>query len=180
MQTCKGGFTLLEVMLVVVLILLAVGVSMPSFVRSYQSAKLRTSARTVVMAHRYTRGMAVLQQQDFAIYFDREKGRLDIVSLRPDKPSDPLDTADTGLGEQSTAPVSYQVEQEMEKLLEDGVRIGELDWDLPEQENGQIFWVNYYPSGTCDPYTLVLEDQGGRSIQLEVDHLSGAVKVEKP
>ncbi len=66
----KGAFTLIELLMVVVIILLATTMAIPSFVRSYKGAKLRSSVRTIVMASRYARSVAVLQQKQTAILFD--------------------------------------------------------------------------------------------------------------
>ena len=61
--------------------LLASAIAVPSFVRSYRGAKLRTSARAVVMSHRYARGTAVLKQVEVAVLYDAKKNTIEIVSV---------------------------------------------------------------------------------------------------
>ncbi|MBN1268002.1 MAG: hypothetical protein JXB04_00295, partial [Kiritimatiellae bacterium] len=77
----RSAFTLIELLLVAFIMLLASAMAVPTFIRSYRSAKLRMSARTVVMTSRYARAMAVLQQKYVAVLFDRESGLVEMVGL---------------------------------------------------------------------------------------------------
>ncbi len=75
----RAGFTLLEILLVVVIIAIAAAVAIPSFARSFRGAKLRASTRTVLMMHRNAQSKAVLGQRYMAILFDQRKGTLEMV-----------------------------------------------------------------------------------------------------
>ena len=63
----KRAFTLIEVLLVVAIIGVVTAVSTPYFVRSIRGNRLRVAARTVVMAGRYARSMAVLRQTELPL-----------------------------------------------------------------------------------------------------------------
>jgi prepilin-type N-terminal cleavage/methylation domain-containing protein len=76
-----SAFSMIELLLVVAISLIAAGIAIPLFARSFQGSQLRTSARSVVMAAKYARSMAVLQQKQMAILFDRVTGALEIVSI---------------------------------------------------------------------------------------------------
>ena len=52
-RRAHGGFTLLEILLVVVIVGVAAAVAMPMFARSFRGAKLRNSVRLVLTVHRH-------------------------------------------------------------------------------------------------------------------------------
>lgn len=167
-----AGYTLIEILLVVVIIMVTAGISVPKFAESMKGAKLRTSARSVITAHRYARSTAVLHQKFMAIYFYTEQGKMEVVSLTPAGSGAGEATFGEGPGEE---PV-YQVTIDRERSLAEGVRFEDVEMEVPGQQEREAFWVNYFPSGTCDAYTLRLEDDSGRAMMVEIDPISGQVE----
>lgn len=177
---------MIELLLVVVITLLASAIAIPSFVRSYRGAKLRTSVRTVVMMHRYARATAVLKQVDVAILYDQKKHELELVTVSSSTVDDRdrfLDERDTRTGveevdeefqEQAVAGVA----SEMIRSLEEEVLIDDFESEKVGQEKDGIYWVNYYRNGMCDEYEVRLRDKYGQAATVEVDPLSGKAEVE--
>lgn len=172
----RTGFTLLELLLVVVITLLASALAVPSFVRSIQTANLRTASRMVVTAGKYARSMAVLQQKQMTIFFNSHTGEISIVAL--DRTAGA--THDAFL-ERRPNPVaggeseSYATDVRLVRKLPDGVTISEFSSPTPDNELDGVYWVNYYPSGVSDKYALRLQDdRRNRSVRVEIDHLSGS------
>ncbi|MFH0954390.1 MAG: prepilin-type N-terminal cleavage/methylation domain-containing protein [Verrucomicrobiota bacterium] len=186
----ERGFTLIELLLVIVITLLASALAVPSFIRSYRGAKLRTSARAVVMSHRYARGMAVLKQVPVAILFDVEKQELEIVSVAAATPDDRqmfldqraertgVESVDKAAGEEQAKAAPSAVSSELIRPLAEGVKIADFESGKAEQEIKGIYWVNYQPNGMCDPYTVTLRDEYNKQATVTVDPLSGKAKVE--
>ena len=170
-----GGFTLLEIILVVAISLIVSAVAVPSFLRSYQAAHLRTASRHVVTAGKYARNMAVLQQRQMTVFFNTHNGQVDIVAL--DGPGGVqaggfLDGRH-GLrrGDEDFSPTVLRSVQ-----LPERARIVDFHAPSRDQEMDGVYWVNYFPSGVSDSFTLRLrDDQGRQGVWIEFDHLSGKV-----
>ena len=187
------AFTLIELLLVIVIMMLAAALAVPSFIRSYRGAKLRTSARAVVMSHRYARGMAVLKQIDVAVLYDAKKNTIEVVSVtdaaaarnhgqvseaRAQQAEEAAKATPAADGAAPAPQTAGGVLSELLRPLADGVHISNFESDKVEQEKDGIYWVNYYRNGMCDPYSIEIEDEYHKSATVTVDPLSGKAKVD--
>jgi prepilin-type N-terminal cleavage/methylation domain-containing protein len=188
----RSAFTMIELMLVIAIMLLATAVAVPTMVRSLRGARLRSSARTVVMVHRYARSMAVLGQKQIGVLFDKERGKIEIVSVTSSAnydersmfleqrslrlPADEEKSEATAAAEEATAPPA--VASELQRNLAEGVKIEAFAIDKEDQEYKGIYWVNYYPNGMLDKWELLLQDEYRKRVTITVDQISGKAKVE--
>ena len=76
----RRAFTLVEILLVIVIIVVISAVTLPSFVRSIQGNRLRTAGRTVVAVARYARSMALLHQCEVEVAFMLDKSTIVVSS----------------------------------------------------------------------------------------------------
>ena len=187
----RGGFTLIEILLVVVIIAIASAVALPSFARSFRGAKLRTSTRLVLGMHRNAQTKAVLGQRYMAILFDERKGTLELVEQgKPERKQDVFfgelggggagkmgevstggETPDAAPGAAAAAPTSQLV-----RKLEDGVKIRSFRGG---QEFDELYYVNYYPNGMCEAYEIEIGDDENHVARIKVDAVTGKAKVER-
>jgi hypothetical protein len=136
--------------------------------------------RTLVMTSRYARGVSVLQQKHTALLFDTVKNSVELVtissSLSADQRSAFLDQRGDAGGD--GAPGGESVGSELVRALADGVKMTEVSVGGEDREIDGIYWVNFFPNGMCDKFSIRLVDDDHKAANLSVNPLSGAAKVE--
>ncbi|MCX7007772.1 MAG: GspH/FimT family pseudopilin [Kiritimatiellaeota bacterium] len=197
----QRGFTLIEILMVVAIFVLIAGIAAPMFVGSYAGAKLRTSARAVIMTSRYARNMAVMRQRPVAMIVDQQRNTFEVVLLtgresetlteltvRSDDENTPtfaaaqaavaatnVDVAATN----ADAAAEDKATSDMLKGLPDGISIDSFECQRPGSDDSAAPRVIvYYPSGLSDGFTIRLADERGRSVEINADPLTGEVTTE--
>lgn len=190
----RAAFSLIELLLVVAISLIAAGIAVPLFARSFKGSQLRGAARTVVMSAKYARSMSVLQQRQMALLFDRVTGGLEIVTIADRRALGQRDlflearstrAADQVLqksGDADTPATSAAsdgpIRTDVIRSLGRDVRIVGFETERADQVLDGIYWVNYYPNGMSDGFEIRLADPDGREARVEVDGISGAARVD--
>ncbi len=142
----RRGFTLVELLLVLVLLGVVVGISMPYFVHSIRGNRLRVAGRTLVTVARYARSMAVLKQAEVALTFDLDAGKIDVVSSNAALP---------------------RFTRNLEGVLLESVAVS-----AAEPVNEGVCSVPFYRNGLCRPFTVRMVDQQGAGLTIKVDALA--------
>ncbi|MDP3729997.1 MAG: prepilin-type N-terminal cleavage/methylation domain-containing protein [Candidatus Omnitrophota bacterium] len=139
----NNGFTLIELTLVTLLVLVIAGLSTPLFKKTLSNLSARNASFNICKLVNYAQEMAVLERKNYKIAFDFKKGRYQLLQLSPlAKPSVYVKTAGR-----------------FGKLFGLGQGL-----NLSGSKSGIIF----YPDGHCDEARInVLTKLGGYSIMVK-------------
>jgi len=178
-----------EILLVVTIMAVSLGVAIPNLARSYKGARLRRSGRTIQMMHRQAKSKAVLGQTYAALFFDDVKRTVELVTVGGGGMGRDAFFGDAGGGAGGGAPgeiaggaavggdeAAADVRTERTAALEEGV---ELAGFRGGAEVDGVHYVQYYPNGMCQEWSLDLRDEGGRSLSVSVDPVTGKVETEQ-
>lgn len=183
------GFTLVELLLVVVIVMVTTGLALPTFVHSYRGAKLRTAARNIVMASRYARSVAVLHQLKTELHLYAKTGHIEVRCYPPGPdvsdaerflegvaaPIQPLKVEeDEELGDsKEEAEISAASDVRLKQNLPDDVTVVSVKGEkVTLVEKQQMYIMRYFPNGMCDEYTVKLMDNRGASATVHIDPMS--------
>lgn len=194
----RRGFTLVEVMLVVVIGLILAASALPGFLRAYQSAQIRTAVRQAVLATKYARNTAIMRQQQIAMIVDRAGNQLQLISLgtgrgmadkemflesrtataglvEDEEDAPPAATGEDG-AEAAAPPPTIAVE--LTRTLPRDVTIRAFRSTAEESRLKDVYWVSFQPNGMNDGFEMELEDTRGHVAVIKVDAITGKAKVE--
>jgi prepilin-type N-terminal cleavage/methylation domain-containing protein len=142
----ERGFTLLEIMIALVVIVLVLSAAYPSLSRGTASLSLMTTGRDILNTFRYAREKAVTEQTGIRVAVDRENQKL-------------LLTDDFGEGAR-------------EYLLPEKVRIKSVTLGGAETaENPAV--VRFLPNGGSDRAEILLQSETGGFLKVVSDPFSG-------
>lgn len=187
---CSGsrGFTLLELMIVLVIMGFMLVFAGPRIAKNLGSLTLKTTAKKAAACIRYARSQAVNTGSLYRVIFDAEKHRLIVLGTRQ--------TATTGDNATDEEDDEIEEKKDDEESASDGaekvlriyslpeeIRFGEIsigDTENDEDEGDKIYQMLFYPNGTAQGGAVVLTDSRERAYSITVDFLTGAVTIEEP
>ena len=153
----RRGFTLLELLVVLVIASLAISLVGPAFQRLLPGLQLEAQARTLVAMLRHARSQAILSGDPVAISQDADGGLR--LSYRPQAyrlPAPLSLTLTAGPGQSDTAAGTAQMAGTPQMV------------GTPQ--------ILFYPRGDSSGGSLEIKQAAGRSELLSVDWLSGRVR----
>lgn len=183
----RRAFTLLEVMLVVVIIAIIGGLSLPYLSGTLKGSKLKTTARTISKMCRYARSMAIMREEKMTMVLDHttmeiylggqtvqtntSDGELDFQAFQN------LGYKTDGGGDSSK---SLGIDKEVRKLLPNTLTVREFDKDWVEEDDDypDLYLVRFYPNGQCEGFEIEIEDGKGSAIRMEMNPISGKISSE--
>ena len=183
-QSRQAGFTLIEIILVVLIIGIGTAAIVPMAMDSLEGARLREATRTVVSLNKYARAKAVLLRKPVGILYDIERSTVELIVLPPqgqdlgpflDSPRLRMDPEMGDLeDEDSLAEQRGGIESLSVKKIGDYVVVQEVKH--AEVVDGTAYAL-YYPSGMCDGHTVTLRDNRDDTEVIRIESMTGDIKV---
>lgn len=182
----RSGFTLIEVVLVLVIIVIVAGISVPYFGGSIGASKLRSAGRSISHLAQFSRSMAIMRQQTIIMVIDKETMEIYAGPMQESNASE----ADGAIDQEILQRLGYvdredseqfSVEQKlMARRLPEGVSIRRFEKDLTDLDDSSpnSYIVQCYPNGQCEWFELELENRRGSVIKIENDPISGKISSE--
>lgn len=187
-QRFKRGFTLVELMLVVVIMAMAAGIAVPHFAASSRNMKLKTASRSIVTSARYARSIAVLRQEQTALLIDTIENSVEVVALTVQEKQGGFldeyqitDTDEALDAAEGNDLGSATVEQLRLTKIADTVEIQEITLGEKAEEwqiHDGIYTINFYPNGANDGFEMRLEDDRGKQVEIGTDPVTGRLTAE--
>jgi general secretion pathway protein H len=146
-----SGFTLLEIMVVLIVIALVMATALPSISRGATALHLRTAGRDILNTFRYAREKAVTEQTRMKVVVDREKQQLML-------------TDNFGDGARTF-------------ILPKDIRIQRIALAGNEIMDGFMV-VRFLPNGSCDNSEVLLQTDKGPWLKVLTDPITGGARIE--
>jgi general secretion pathway protein H len=163
------GFTLFELLVVMLIISLIAALVMPQTAASLPGVRLKSAARAVAASLRYARSRAVYESTPYVAIFDSTRKFLAVEPIET-----PLDAAESD-GIRKILDTS-----KLEKVYEfpDGIEFDVLNRPAGD-EDPEIFPILFFPGGDSTGGKIILENLRRRQYTVAVDTISGMVAIER-
>jgi general secretion pathway protein H len=149
-----SGFTLLELLVVLLLIGLLTALVFPSIGRGMGALKLKTSSREIMATLRLARSKAITEQKIYWVSFDLEKNEIELSS------------------DDRRYQKSFQ--------LPEGITIAKVaSVGVDEPKNQQSYHYFFEPNGMAQAFEVLLQNRGGRGTKIFQDPLMRSPRFEE-
>ena len=176
----RKGFTLLELLIVLVIISIMAAFVGPRIAGSMSNLTLKTAAKKVASSLRYARSQATSENRPYFVLFDTDKGRLTIkpgqTATKEDKEKEAAE------GEQDAGTSKGMAGDEAVKdrfkvyALPEGVRFDKVVSDKNE-DTSDVFQIVFFPNGGSSGGEVLLENDRERRYNISVDFVVGTVRL---
>jgi prepilin-type N-terminal cleavage/methylation domain-containing protein len=177
------GFTMVETAIVLLIISIVIALTAPRLIKSSSSLSLKTAAKKLGAALRYSRSQAINTGSIYNTIFNTEENKVIVLKVPAPLVPYPAETiAEMEEFKESTdisSPQSQKVEIK-EYALPDGVlfeRIIISDIDSHEEEEGGIYQISFSPDGGSRGGEIILADKKERMYRITVNRITGVVTI---
>jgi prepilin-type N-terminal cleavage/methylation domain-containing protein len=179
----RAGFTLIELMMVVAIMIVCVAMAFPAISTALHRAPLTQAVMDMTEGCRKARALAILQDHpmELDIFAD---GRIQVATAQLGDDGNAEAAPPAPAAQNSVAAAAAEVEPPKQPAgggfsaqLPDTVGVELIDVNFTDYMGADVARVRFYPNGTCDEFTVVLKkDNERRKITLEV--VTGLAQVD--
>ena len=160
----KNGYSLLELIIVLILISLSTALVTPSLSRFSKTIELKASAKKASGILRYCRSEAINKGLVYQVIFNPELREVMVQSI------DLNEEKKEGDKKEELSGKTYSLPQ--------GIEMKEVNLTSPQYPS-DLPTVEFYPNGGSNGGSFLLNSQEQKGYKIKVDFLTGVVKVEK-
>jgi general secretion pathway protein H len=164
------GFTLLELLVVLVLISILSALVAPRVGNSIRNMTLTGAAQKIAASLRYARSKAVSEKEAYIAVLDLKNSSLFVLTAQ--------EYAGVNGPELSVAAKEKGSRLKIYDLPE-GVQLAKAKSGGDEADSG-LFQILFFPNGSTSGGWIVLKNDIGRRCRIEVDVITGAVRLGDP
>jgi general secretion pathway protein H len=152
----EKGFSLLELIVVLVIFSLSIALVAPSLSRVSKTVELKGAVKKISAILRYYRSEAVNRGKVYQIFFDSNLKEVKVQKLEST--------------EEKTPTKIYS--------LPEGVQIKEVKVDSPQYPS-DLPTIEFYPNGGSNGGVVLLDSQDLKGYKIKVNFLTGIVQIEQ-
>jgi general secretion pathway protein H len=168
------GFTLLELLVVLVIISLMSVLVVPQLTGSLAGMNLQTASKKISASLRYARSRAASEKITYIAIFDFEKDRLSIMTGTTGQEAQTGESLKEDLGD-GEEPVIRSKSYD----LPDGVKLEKGVSGEDEIDSG-LFQISFFPTGSSSGGDVILINDRGKRYKISVDFITGVVRLGLP
>ncbi len=173
------GFTLLELLVVLVIISLMSVLVVPQLTGSLARMNLQTASKKISASLRYARSQAASEKITYVAIFDFEKDRLSIMTGQK--------ASDLPVRDRTQTYETLTIEEDLSNGKEPVIR--SKSYDLPEgvklekgvsgedEIDSDIFEIAFFPTGNSSGGDVILTNDRGKRYKISVDFITGVVRL---
>ena len=165
----KKGFSLIELLVVLVIISVFSAFVVPKVAGTLSNAALKTASKKVAASLRYARSRAVTESVPYVALLDLNKNRM---TIKPDMNS--MDKED----EPDDPPLKPGENRIKRYILPGDVKFKDARAFDGSESDSRFFAVVFMPSGCSSGGTIFLENNRKHEFTIKVDFITGMVRVE--
>ena len=148
----QAGFTLLELLVVTLILMVLVGVSVPQFRRTFRHLQLQVFASDVAKLLTYANPRAVATGEVLRIQFDVDGRRYWLARAQEASPGEKFERVSGKFGRVASVPGSISISSSARE-------------------------VTFYPDGRADRFEMLISDDSRAGYRLVTDVRTGRVKL---
>ena len=164
MKLKRKAFTLIELLLVAVLLIVVAGFSIPNLAKAYSGVQFRAASRQISYLMRYAQSVAVIHQKEYRICFAQDRLNYwleEEVKAEGDEDQETLST-----------------EKSFQKIKGEKGRVFSMTSGISlEVQNDNIV---FYPDATIDKAEIILRNKDQKEIVISTQERRGQIDVFSP
>jgi type II secretion system protein H len=169
------GFSLIEVMVVLILISLSTYLVTPFFARFSKTVELKGAVKKISAILRYGRSEAVNRGRVYQVLFDPELKQVHVQAIIEEKEENEVAKDET---KEVTKNESKDEFKQKTYALPKGVEIKEVKSNSPQYPSDYAV-IEFYPNGGSNGGTIRLDGTDRKGYLIKVHFLTGIVEIER-